>query len=108
MASATAILRHGRSPDDPLVAKSLKHLETFVQSDGGIYKPKSRLINYETCLGMVCFKDCKGLTNLWLECTRVGDAGLAYFKDCKGLTRLNLVGTKVSDAGLANFKDSAL
>jgi squalene-hopene/tetraprenyl-beta-curcumene cyclase len=54
---ATAILRQGRSPDDPLSAKSLKYLESFVQSDGGIYKSNSRLVNYETCLGMVCFKE---------------------------------------------------
>jgi squalene-hopene/tetraprenyl-beta-curcumene cyclase len=53
----TAILRHGRSPDDPLVAKSLKYLESFVQADGGIYKTGSRLQNYETCLGIVCFKE---------------------------------------------------
>ena len=27
----TALLRHGRTPDDPVVAKSLKYLEKFVQ-----------------------------------------------------------------------------
>jgi squalene-hopene/tetraprenyl-beta-curcumene cyclase len=53
----TALLRHGRSPDDPVVAKSLKYLESFVQDDGGIYKPDSRLKNYETCLAVVCFKE---------------------------------------------------
>src|SRR5688572_17558653 len=46
----TGILRNGPSPDDPLVAKSLKYLEGFVQPDGGVYKPGSFLINYETCL----------------------------------------------------------
>jgi squalene-hopene/tetraprenyl-beta-curcumene cyclase len=30
-----AIMHHGRSPDDPMVAKSLKYLEGFVQPDGG-------------------------------------------------------------------------
>src|SRR5437899_2050272 len=35
----TALLRHGRSPDDPLVSKSLKYLESFLQKDGGIYSP---------------------------------------------------------------------
>jgi squalene-hopene/tetraprenyl-beta-curcumene cyclase len=54
---ATAILRQGRSPDDPLLAKSLKYLESFVQPDGGIYKTGSRLKNYESCLGIVCFKE---------------------------------------------------
>ena len=38
-----------------MVAKSLKYLEGFVQPDGGIYAPKSRLRNYETCLGELCF-----------------------------------------------------
>ena len=45
----------GRSADDPIVAKSLKYLEGVVQPDGGIYAPKSRLKNYETCLGVLCF-----------------------------------------------------
>ena len=31
----TAILRHGRSPEDPLVARSLKWLQGFVRDDGG-------------------------------------------------------------------------
>lgn len=52
----TAILENGRGPDDPAVAKSLAYLKSFVQPDGGIYAPKSRLRNYETCLGIVCFK----------------------------------------------------
>jgi len=52
---ATSILANGRTPDDPTVAKSLKYLEGFVQPDGGIYAPKSRLRNYETCLGVLCF-----------------------------------------------------
>jgi squalene-hopene/tetraprenyl-beta-curcumene cyclase len=53
---ATAVMRNGRTPDDPLVAKSLKYLEKYVQPDGGIYDPKSRIRNYETCLAIVCLK----------------------------------------------------
>lgn len=53
----TAVLRCGRGVDDPLVAKSLKYLEKYIQPDGGIYDPKSRLRNYETCLGVLCFKE---------------------------------------------------
>jgi len=53
----TALLRHGRSARDPLVAKSLKYLESFVQPDGSVHPPKSRLPNYETCLAMVCFRE---------------------------------------------------
>src|SRR6187401_3582268 len=51
----TGLLRHGRAPQDPLVAKSLKYLETFVQPDGGIYAKGSRLPNYETCISLICF-----------------------------------------------------
>ena len=52
----TAILEHGRSPDDPVVAKSLKYLEQFVQEDGGISKSGTKHPNYETCLAILCFK----------------------------------------------------
>jgi squalene-hopene/tetraprenyl-beta-curcumene cyclase len=52
---STALMANGRTPEDPLIAKSLKYLEGFVQADGGIYAPKSRLRNYETCLGVLCF-----------------------------------------------------
>ena len=53
----TALLRHGRSPDDPMVARSLKYLEGFVQEDGSIAKAGSRLPNYETCLAVMCFSE---------------------------------------------------
>src|SRR5690242_19116879 len=53
----TAILRHGRSPEDPVVAKALKYVERFVQNDGGIYPPGSGNKNYETCIAIVCFKE---------------------------------------------------
>lgn len=51
------ILRSGRTPDDPLVAKSLKYLEGFVHPDGGIYPAKSRHRNYETCVALQCFTE---------------------------------------------------
>jgi squalene-hopene/tetraprenyl-beta-curcumene cyclase len=51
------ILRTGHSADDPVVAKSLKYLERFVQPDGGIYNPGGLYQNYETCLAMVCFAE---------------------------------------------------
>src|SRR3972149_6378180 len=52
----TALLRHGRTPNDPLVTRSLKYLEGFVHEDGGVYAPGSRLQNYETSLGILCFQ----------------------------------------------------
>src|SRR5262249_10863617 len=44
------------------------------------------------------------LTDLKLNWTKVGDAGLACFKDCKDLRNLELFQTSVSDSGLAHFK----
>ena len=38
----------------------------------------------------------------------MSDAGLAHFKDCKALTKLYLQNTKVSDAGLAELKGMPL
>ncbi len=51
------ILRNGRSPDDPAVAKSLKYLEGFVQQDGGIYGKESFHKNYETCICILAFTE---------------------------------------------------
>lgn len=53
----TAVLRHGRTPDDPFVARSLRYLEQFVQPDGGIHQPETLYRNYETCLAVVCFNE---------------------------------------------------
>lgn len=51
----TAVLRHGRSPADPVVAKGLKYLEGFIRDDGGIYAEGTYYKNYETCLAVLCF-----------------------------------------------------
>lgn len=53
----TGLLRCGVSPTEPFIQKSLKLLETFVQPDGGIYKPGSRLQNYETCIAVMCLAE---------------------------------------------------
>jgi len=52
---ATGLLRNGRAPDDPLVARSLKFLEGAVQPDGGVYAPNLGYRNYETCVALTCF-----------------------------------------------------
>jgi squalene-hopene/tetraprenyl-beta-curcumene cyclase len=51
----TGILRHGRSPEDPLVARSLKYLEGFIRDDGGVYGEGSFHRNYETSLAIMAF-----------------------------------------------------
>ncbi|MDB5334720.1 MAG: hypothetical protein JWN70_339 [Planctomycetaceae bacterium] len=58
--------------------------------------------------GLVYFKDNKNLTKLFLTCGTVTDQGLAYFKDCKHITQLSLGGTAVTDKGIAWFKDCDL
>ena len=50
-----ALLESGLSPDDPTVAKGLKHLRSFVQKDGGIYYEKSNHRNYETAIALMVF-----------------------------------------------------
>jgi squalene-hopene/tetraprenyl-beta-curcumene cyclase len=48
-----ALMQNGLTPQDPAVAKGLKVLEDNIQPDGGIYSPRSRFMNYETCLSVM-------------------------------------------------------
>jgi len=52
---ALAMLENGRTPQDPVVAKTLKYLETAVQQNGAIHLSGSRLPNYETCAALMAF-----------------------------------------------------
>lgn len=52
-----ALLRSGRTPQDPVVAKALKYLETNLHDDGGIYQKGGNHKNYETCLAIACFHE---------------------------------------------------
>lgn len=54
---ATAMLRHGRSPDDPLVKRSLDYILRLVHDDGGIYAQGSRHRNYETSIAVMCLAE---------------------------------------------------
>ncbi len=49
----TGMLRNGRSPTEPVVAKGLKYIEGFIQKDGGIYQEKSNHQNYESCMAIM-------------------------------------------------------
>lgn len=53
--ATTALLRSGVSVDDPVVQKGLKHLESFIHDDGGIYAENSSHQNYETSISMLAF-----------------------------------------------------
>jgi len=51
------LLRSGRTPSDPWVAKALDYLMQYTQESGGIYSPGSRISTYETCIALVCLKE---------------------------------------------------
>ncbi len=53
--SVAALVRHGYPADHPVVASGLKHLETQVKPDGGVYS--KGLANYTTALAVVAFKE---------------------------------------------------
>ena len=52
---AAALIRHGKTADDPVVAKALGYLEKSVKPDGGVYD--RGLANYTTCLAILAFKE---------------------------------------------------
>ncbi len=52
-----ALLRLGRTPDDPQVARGLAFLEEATQETGGIHMPGGRIPNYETCIALICFQE---------------------------------------------------
>lgn len=55
--AALSLLRSGRTVIDPQVAKGLKYLEGFVQTDGAISPKEGMYRNYETSLALVCFAE---------------------------------------------------
>ncbi len=73
----TAMLQHGVSQKDPVVAKSLAYLKTFVQPDGGIYRPGTYYRNYETCLAILCFTEADGSGDY----TAFIDGAMKFVKD---------------------------
>ena len=54
--AATALSKSGLPPTDSTLARSLDHLQTFIQKDGGIYFKKSNHRNYETCIALLAFQ----------------------------------------------------
>ncbi|MBS0266509.1 MAG: terpene cyclase/mutase family protein [Planctomycetes bacterium] len=52
----TALLKAGVEPSDPMLQKALKNLESFIQSDGGIYEKNSGHRNYETSISLLAFQ----------------------------------------------------
>ncbi len=54
---AAALLKNGRTPSDPMVAKALAVLEKNVRADGGIYSEGSKHGNYETCIAIMALSE---------------------------------------------------
>lgn len=52
---AAGLIKNGVSPDDPLVAKTLKYVESQVKTDGGIYS--KGLANYTTSIAIMAFAE---------------------------------------------------
>lgn len=52
--AATALMRNGRSPDHPAVAKALRYVLKFRRPDGGFYAENSLYKNYETAVIVQC------------------------------------------------------
>ncbi len=77
----TALLRHGRAPGDPLIARSLAYLQTQVKENGGIYQQGSRYRNYETCLAMLCFAEANRNGKYADKYTKLLDQAEAFVKD---------------------------
>ncbi len=55
--AATSLMRHGRTPSDPVVARALGYLKSQVQPDGGVYAKGSNHRNYETSLAVMCLTE---------------------------------------------------
>ena len=53
--AVTALQRSAASVDDPAVKKALRHLQSHVKPDGGIYFIDSNHRNYETCIAIMAF-----------------------------------------------------
>ncbi len=52
---ATGLINTHVPLSDPLVARAVDYVKSFVQPDGGVYAPDSLYANYETSLAILCF-----------------------------------------------------
>jgi serine/threonine protein kinase len=80
--------------------KGLKHLKDL---------PLNHVALHSTEVGNAglahLIAECRDLSVLGLDGTKISDGGLALLKDIKTLKQLELTETKISDMGLASLKD---
>ena len=84
------LLRSDLPPSDPMVARSLKYLEGFIQPSGGIHQDGTLYRNYETCLAILCFTEANR-DGRYDEAIKKADAfikGIQWDKE-EGITRSN-------------------
>ncbi len=55
-----ALLKSGVGVDDPAAAKALRHLESFIHEDGGLYARDSKHRNYETSIALLALQAANG------------------------------------------------
>jgi squalene-hopene/tetraprenyl-beta-curcumene cyclase len=84
------LLRSDLPPSDPMVARSLKYLEGFIQPSGGIHQDGTLYRNYETCLAILCFTEANR-DGRYDEAIKKADAfikGIQWDNE-EGITRSN-------------------
>jgi squalene-hopene/tetraprenyl-beta-curcumene cyclase len=108
--ATTALLRSGRTVQDPAVAKGLKYLQQCVQPDGGIHRANSRLANYETCVAILCLSEANGdgRYNAILKQAQARVRGLQW-DEAKGTEPSNLSygGVGYGDRGRPDLSNTA-
>jgi squalene-hopene/tetraprenyl-beta-curcumene cyclase len=87
-----ALLRNGRSPKEPVIARALEYLEKNVQKDGGIYD--KFLANYTTSVAVMAFKEANkdGKYDAILKRASQFLKGLQHEESTTDLSKLNAGG----------------
>lgn len=78
---ATGLLRHGRSPRDPLVARAIDHVVRSAQPDGGLYSEGSAYKNYETCIAIQCLREAASAPEAREDYADLLDAAERFVKE---------------------------
>lgn len=108
--AVAGLVKVGKSPSDPVVAKALKYLEGAVKPDGGVYN--RGLANYTTSLAVMAFKDANAdkkydaaiaAATKFLRTLQYGEGGDVDEKDVKfGGTGYDKKGGARSGVDLSN------
>ncbi len=92
---ATALMRHGKSPDDPAVAKAIQYVKSFVKEDGGIYREGSYYRNYETSVAILCLAEA----NAGGHYDAIIAEATTFIKDIQWAVEETAPGDRLADGG---------